>query len=213
MTLLPSGWDKVRPLFESPPATPPKAVVRPDSVSITATQLHTQNLEDVYRYVARRIKNREDAEDVTAEVFAAAFEALPRFRGEVEPRLWLLGIARHKVVDWLRKSGHRHEATWDTAEVPEEPTPRSADPSHALMLQERRLEMRELLAGLKGEQREALLLKYVEELSIDEISIVMGRSKAAINSLLQRSRATAFRQGRRYFLELSNPEAHSEVKS
>jgi RNA polymerase sigma-70 factor (ECF subfamily) len=185
------------------------------AAQITAAQLHARHLEDVYRYVARRIKGREDAEDITAEVFAAAFEALPRFRGDVEPRLWLLGIARRKVVDWLRKSGTRRELAWEDSgleEALEAATSRSAEPSQALVLQERRKAMHDLLSQLKDEQREALLLKYVEELSVDEIAVVMGRSKAAANSLLQRSRATAFKQGRRYFLEPSGSGEQREVQ-
>jgi DNA-directed RNA polymerase specialized sigma24 family protein len=71
---------------------------------LTATFLYEHYQEDVYRYVSRRVARREDAEDVTAEVFIAAFAGLSRFRGGCPPRLWLLSIARRKVVDlrWKR---------------------------------------------------------------------------------------------------------------
>src|SRR5438132_6978845 len=67
---------------------------------ITAGVLHERYLKDVLHYVLRRVPRPEEAEDITAEVFAAAFVALPRFRGHCPPYLWLLSIARHKIVDW-----------------------------------------------------------------------------------------------------------------
>ncbi len=187
-----------------------------------AAELHTLYLDEVYRYVARRMARREDAEDITAEVFAAAFEALPRFRGDVAPRLWLLGIARRKIADSLRRSGRRLETSWDTlagddtlpVTPPHTTTAHLPDPAHALARSEAKRAMRDVLAGLKEEQREALLLKYVEELSVEEVAVVMGRSKAAVNSLLQRARATAFRQGQAYFLPFlsdSSTTPESEV--
>jgi DNA-directed RNA polymerase specialized sigma24 family protein len=53
--------------------------------------------------VSRRVPGQEEAEDITAEVFAAAFVGLPRFRGHCPPYLWLLGIARRKIADALRR--------------------------------------------------------------------------------------------------------------
>ena len=186
------------------------------SSPLNATLLYERHLDDVFRYVARRLARREDAEDVCAEVFAAAFEALPRFRGDVEPRLWLLGIARRKVADALRRKTLRREvdfpAEWDEADPN-----RHASPPRALIREESRAAMHELLSKLKDEQREALLLKYVEELSVEEIAVVMNRSHAAANSLLQRARAAAFKGGRDYFLDFetsqSLPKPENEVKS
>jgi RNA polymerase sigma-70 factor, ECF subfamily len=66
--------------------------------SVTATLLYERYLEEVFRYVLRRVPRIEEAEDITAEVFAAAFEGLPRFRRDCSPYLWLLGIARRSAI-------------------------------------------------------------------------------------------------------------------
>src|SRR6478672_2528840 len=58
---------------------------------IDAGELHGLYLKDVFRYVSRRVPKQE-ADDITMQVFAAALEALPRFRGECPPRVWLLKI-------------------------------------------------------------------------------------------------------------------------
>lgn len=199
MTFLAPGWIKTR---HGETITEGR-----EAVALDATRLYEAHLDDVFRYVSRRLAARSDAEDVCAQVFAAAFEALPKFRGETAPRLWLLGIARRKVADALRRQCARREVEWPPELDVADPNG-ALSPSRALMREEGRAQIREVLAGLKDEQREALLLKYVEELSVAEIAQVMNRSHAAANSLLQRARAAAFQAGRAYFL----PNDSDEVK-
>jgi RNA polymerase sigma-70 factor, ECF subfamily len=175
---------------------------------IDAAELHRRYLKDVFQYIARRVPPQE-AEDITMQVFAAALQALPRFRGDCPPRLWLLRIAHGRVVDALRRRTARRE-TLASELVPGEA---GADPIAEAVASplegpeavferaEERREVRRLVEQLNPDQREALLLQYVEEMSIAEIAVVVGRSPAAVNSLLQRARATIFRLGRSYFLD------------
>src|SRR3954447_22969236 len=76
---------------------------------ISAAWLYERYLEEVHRYVLRRVPSVEECEDITAEVFAAAFLGLPRFRGQCSPYLWLLGIARRKIALALRRRAARRE--------------------------------------------------------------------------------------------------------
>jgi RNA polymerase sigma-70 factor (ECF subfamily) len=173
----------------------------------TAAVLHERYLDELFRYVLRRVSRVQEAEDITAEVFAAAAAGLPRFRGQVSPYLWLLGIARRKIADALRRRERRREELaseldegspegdplWETLVAVE-------GPEAALVRAEARGEVRALIAHLNGDQREAVLLRYMEQLSIAEIAVVMGRSEAAATGLLQRARAALYRHGRAYFL-------------
>ena len=183
---------------------PGEALCTAGSTPLTATALYERYQEEVFRYVSRRVSRREEAEDITTEVFAAAFAALPRFRGGCPPRLWLLSIARRKVMDLHRRRRRRPEvleseiADVDAA-LPEALSP-DEGPEEALQRAETARLLRGLMLELKEEQREALLLQYVEELPVAEIAVVMGRSPAAINSLLQRGRASLLRRGRSLLL-------------
>jgi RNA polymerase sigma factor (sigma-70 family) len=69
---------------------------------------------DIYRYALRRTGHIEDAEDVAADTFAAALDALPGFKGDSEPRIWLLGIAARKLADRARKRCRRPERSLST---------------------------------------------------------------------------------------------------
>jgi RNA polymerase sigma-70 factor, ECF subfamily len=175
---------------------------------ITAAELHERYLEDVFRYVLRRVPRLVEAQDITAEVFAAAFVALPRFRGHCPPYLWLLSIARRKIIDARRRRAARPEVL--TSELADEAggtdplwTALAAveGPEAALMRAEARRVLRDLLAELNADQREALLLHAMERLSVAEAAVVMGRSPASVKSLLQRARATLRRRGQAYFLD------------
>jgi RNA polymerase sigma-70 factor, ECF subfamily len=168
----------------------------------TAAELHERHLEDVFRYVLRRVASQEEAEDITAEVFTAAFEGLPRFRGHCAPILWLLSIARRKIIDAHRRRAARRETL--TSELVDEALHEALvaveGPEAAFLRMEARRVLGELVTRLCPDQREALLLHYMEGLTVSEIAVVMARSPASVKSLLQRARATLHQRGRAYFL-------------
>jgi RNA polymerase sigma-70 factor, ECF subfamily len=162
-------------------------------------RLHQQTLERVFAYVHRHCRRREDAEDLTAEVYVAAVAAIDRFRGEASVITWLISIARRKLVDEARRRGRRPEllevdlppgaadtaalAGWGESAAPE-------SPEAALERRETAAEVRRLVLALPEAQREALLLRCVEELSLAEIARVLGRSENAVKGLLHRAKAT-----------------------
>jgi RNA polymerase sigma-70 factor, ECF subfamily len=173
----------------------------------TADEWFERYLDDVFRYVLQRVHGIEEARDITAEVFAAAAAGLPRFRGECPPSLWLLLIARKQIALARRRREARRETL--ASELPLEGSGAEAawealaeveGPEAALMQAEARRVVRDLLAELSADQREAVLLQYVERLSVAEIATVMGRSPASVTGLLQRARTTLRKRGSRYFL-------------
>jgi RNA polymerase sigma-70 factor (ECF subfamily) len=175
--------------------------------AITAAELHERCLKDVYRYVLQRTASIEEAEDITAEVFAAATTGLPRFRGECPPYLWLLSIARRQIARAQRRRAVRRETLSSelaherpAAEALWEALAAVEGPEAALLRAEADRVLGQLLGQLNPDQREALMLHYMEQLSVAEIAVVMERSPGAVASLLHRARAAVYRQGWSYFL-------------
>jgi RNA polymerase sigma-70 factor (ECF subfamily) len=187
----------------------------------TAETLHETYLEGIFQYVARRVPRREDAEDITAEVFAAALISWPKYCSKVLPYPWLLGVARRKIIDARRRQEGRGffrrrevlasetssvaaadgtaDTVWDRLTTGLS-TPNSEAPEAQALLAERRKTIHDLVESLKEEQREALLLHYVEDLPVRDVALVLERSPAAVNSLLQRARQTLLEKGKTYFL-------------
>jgi RNA polymerase sigma factor (sigma-70 family) len=164
---------------------------------LTEETLHRCYLAPVYRFVFRRVPHRGDAEDITAETFAAAFAAMNRLRRSQDPELYLLGIARRKCIDHARRQKRQPEPEpLDEAQ----PTQEHGPLAHALQA-ERRQELWRYLAALPQDQRDALLLQHLEDLSVAQVAQVLGKSLGATNSLLQRARARVLALGGAYFLE------------
>lgn len=153
-------------------------------------------LDDVYRYCFARLGSREDAEDATMEVFLAANARPDRLLDASDPRLYLIGIARRKVVDVLRRRRRDRRPTYLERIEPTDGA-------------ERREVVHQALAALPEIQREVLILKYVQELGVLEIARVVRKSPQAVNSLLQRGRA-AFRHGAVGLFEGSSPRWRNE---
>lgn len=136
----------------------------------------------IYRYVAVRIRRREDAEDVTHLVFERIVGALPRYRHNGRPfAAWAFRIARNAVIDHQRRLR------------PTEPLGAIAEPTdgiglEALSLRDEEIrELRAAISHLTPDQREALALRYAAGLSADEAAQIMGRQAGTIRGLTFRA--------------------------
>ncbi len=110
------------------------------------------------------------AEDAVAETFLRAWNALPRYRPSGAPFVtWLYGIARHVVVDEVRRS----KRTIPTEQVP--------DGQH-LDHPEDGLELRRALSTLPSEQRKLIEMKYLLGLTNPEVAAALGKSVGAVNA-------------------------------
>jgi RNA polymerase sigma-70 factor (ECF subfamily) len=157
------------------------------------TELQRLFLDDVWRYVSSRLDRREDAEDVTMDVMAIAFEKIRNNKLVAEPKLWLLSIAKNKVADALRSKYRRRETSLLD-------TDQAEGQDHV-----RRFAVNEILDKMPEDHSQALVLKYVNGLSTEEVAAVMKRSPEATNSLLQRARGTFREMGKGSF-ELTEHE-------
>ncbi len=158
-------------------------------------QLLEEHLEPLYAFVHFRLGGRrEDVEDVVQETFAAALSGIGSFDGRSSLSTWLCGIAKNKIRASRSKARPRSleqaleesdpEIDAILAQVAREPLPEQ--------VLERR-ETRELvgatLSSLPPEYREALLHKYVEGLSTDELARRANKSSKAAESTLTRARS------------------------
>lgn len=137
---------------------------------------------EVYGYVAYRLAPDHDAaQDVTQEVFLAAWQRWGSYRGDGLVLSWLRGIARRKVADHLRVK-IRGRGPAETEGV--------ADPaaSGQTRLEERSLLLAQVMRLLPAEYVELLEEKYLEGLAVREIAQRRGRTEKAIESALSRAR-------------------------
>jgi RNA polymerase sigma-70 factor (ECF subfamily) len=149
-------------------------------------ELYENNFHRVYAFVARRVNDREEAQDVTAEVFHEALKNLGRFQWRGVPfAAWLLRIAANALADrWQRAArgvevraediseGGREAAAGDGVEV------------------ERRAMLFQLVERLPDDQRLVIMRRFVDQKSIREIAQELGRSEGAVKQLQFRALET-----------------------
>lgn len=149
-------------------------------------RLYDRALSEVYGYLLPRCGNESVAEELTAETFLAAVDAVRRGTVASLTVAWLVGVARHKLVDhWRRRSREERNMQVATEVTPVQ------DDSWDERLDARRA--RAVLAVLGTHHRAALTLRYLDGLSVPEVAGSLGRTVHATEALLVRARA-AFRQ-------------------
>jgi RNA polymerase sigma-70 factor (ECF subfamily) len=154
--------------------------------------MYGQALPRVYGYLLPRCGDTALAEDLTAETFLAAVTAADQPDPPEVSVAWLVGVARHKLVDHWRQAGREQRAL--AAGAPgdaavDDPWDAVVDASVAYAA----------LARLPGQQRAALTLRYLDDLPVAEVAAHLGRTLHATETLLVRARAALRRvyQGER----------------
>jgi RNA polymerase sigma-70 factor (ECF subfamily) len=148
--------------------------------------LYDRALPEVYGYLLRRCDATAVAEDLTAETFLAAVAAVQKGAVPQLTTAWLIGVARHKLVDhWRRKARDERNLQAVADEPVAEDDPWEAHLNAAVA--------HEALARLGAHHRVALTLRYLDGLPVAEVADQLGRTVHATEALLVRARL-AFRR-------------------
>jgi RNA polymerase sigma-70 factor, ECF subfamily len=141
-------------------------------------QLYENNFERVYAFIVRRVHDRDQAQDLTADVFHSALKNLPRFEWRGTPfAAWLYRIAANVVADHGKYAARLEAAK--LLEIREDH--RSSDEDVAEV--EHRARLFKLVDKLPDDQRRVITMRFASQKSIEEIAKDMGRSEGAIKQL------------------------------
>lgn len=141
----------------------------------------TRHQDSVYGFALRMLNHPQDAEDAAQEAFLRFFKTAERFRQQSSLRTYLLRITRNICIDTFRKK--RPELLDEIPETPDLDTP--------LTLLEGALTQKSIedaVEKLPVNQRMAILLRHVEQMSYHQIATAMEISLGAVESLLFRAR-------------------------
>lgn len=143
-------------------------------------RLYDHYVQPLYRYILSRTGSVAEAEDITAQTFLAALEALGRYRHHGYFSAWLFSIATNKMVGAFRKQ--RRDVPLDSLDQ----LSASADLLQQVSAGERSAALQQVIRSLPGNERELLSLRYVAELSFAEMAALLGRSEPATKKALYR---------------------------
>jgi len=153
-------------------------------VSSAFRAFYDDALPEVYGYLLHRSGGvRTVAEDLTQETFLVAVRAVQRGDSEMVTVPWLIGVARHKLLDHFRgraRDSRKLRLLQGAAAVDDEMVDWQRQPSREQALA--------ALAELPPSQRAAMVLRYFDDLPVPEVARALGRSVHATESLLARGR-------------------------
>ncbi len=156
-------------------------------------QLYRQYVDRVYSMVFHQVnQDKSVAEDIVQETFLSALKSIGKFRGKSKLYTWLCSIAYHKVADFYRQQGRQarrgeQSPGIDAAELEQI---KDSEPlaSSKVESEENRQVIEQALLSLPLDYRQVLIFKYVEQMPVTEISLVMRRSPKSVEGLLARAR-------------------------
>jgi RNA polymerase sigma-70 factor (ECF subfamily) len=151
------------------------------------------------------VHNRQDAEDVTQDVFIEIFQSIHNFRGDAKLGTWINRIAINRSLDLLRKKKRKKRMAQmrnllSLPETVEEPaTADSTLPDHIYEQQERAQILRNAVNSLPENQAIAITLSKYRDFDNAEIAEIMGLTLSAVISLLHRAKKNLYRRLFRYY--------------
>jgi RNA polymerase sigma-70 factor (ECF subfamily) len=160
-------------------------------------QLLERHQTQVFRTCLGFVHRKEDADDLTQEVFIQAYQSLHSFKGDAEFSTWLYRIAVNRSLNYVRDQQKR--SIFDRLEsffVGEKsdrslPVPSTdPNPEQQLLLNEEQQMITKLLNKLPEKQRVAFVLSKYDDMSQREIAAVLQTTEGAVEALLQRAKKT-----------------------
>ena len=160
-------------------------------------ELVREHQDRVYDLLVRMLGDREEALDLSQEVFASVHASVARFRGESRLSTWIFRVAKNHCLNRLKylQRRHRHRST-EISSVPEgvlEACAPSRRPDENLAERELRALVHRGIALLDEEHRLLLVLRDIEGLSYHEIADITEQPEGTVKSRLHRARASLAR--------------------
>jgi RNA polymerase sigma-70 factor, ECF subfamily len=145
--------------------------------------LYDRHVVRVYRHIYYMVGRPAEAEDLTAQAFLQAWEAIERYQIRGAPFVsWLLRIAHNLAVSHLRSKREGSELPETLVDVS-----RHGNPEEEAQRQAESERVREAILRLRDEQQRVIMLRFVDDLEYREVAEIVGKSVAAVRVIQHRA--------------------------
>ncbi|MCK4781618.1 RNA polymerase sigma factor [Candidatus Parcubacteria bacterium] len=145
-------------------------------------ELYDDNVENIYRFIYLKVNSDDIAKDLTSETFTKVWKSLNNGQKFDNSRAFTFQVARNLIIDHYRG---KNKTTIPLSECSEMSDP-SSDIEKRFQLSSDIDEIKIALSGLKDEYREAITLRYVEDMPISEVAKILGKKQGTVRVILHR---------------------------
>ena len=152
-------------------------------------KVYDENVKEINRFVYFKIGNREEANDLTSVIFLKAWHHIQNKTLEDAStlRALLYKIARTSIIDYYREAGGRQVASLDDEENPIDVIDDAISPQDIMDSASNLQLIMKHLNRLKDEYREVIIMRFINDLSLEEIAEISGKKKGNVRVLLHRA--------------------------
>ena len=144
--------------------------------------LYERFFDQIYRYVSFKSGSRDEAEDITGDVFVKMLESIHSFKWQGHPfSSWLFRIAHNLIVDYFRRAARKKTVPLEAAAATVGTTPDDID--RVVETNLTMAEVRVAMQGLTSLQQEVISLRFAGGLSVSETASALGKNDNAVKAL------------------------------
>ena len=152
--------------------------------------------DSVFNMAMYITKNREDALDVSQEVFLKLWRTLESFRGECSIKSYLMKLTKNAALDLKRRNSYRQTVSLtmendegESSQLDIADTSEDANPQEAYLRRERIERVRRAISELDEEHRQVIVMREINGMSYREISDALGINEGTVKSRINRARS------------------------
>ena len=167
-------------------------------------EIYETNFKYVYSFVFLRLAaNKEATEDIVQETFISAMKGFASYKGSSSYKTWLCGIAKNKILNYYRNTIQKENFVYsEEIDYIED----KQDIEFMVINLETRKVILETLNNLKPVYKYVLILKYIDDYSVNDIAKYLYKTPKSIDGLLQRSKVSFKKE----FMKISGDELYDK---
>ncbi len=152
-------------------------------------KVYDASVNDIYRFVYFKIGSREEANDLTSIIFLKTWNHIQNNSLEDSKtlRALLYKIARNAIIDYYREKSHKITASLDDEDNKIEVVDEAPEPQEKMDAAANLALIKSKLPQLKEEYREVIIMRFISDLSLEEIADISGKTKGNVRVLLHRA--------------------------
>jgi len=147
-------------------------------------EIYHKYYKNVYNYIAFRINNHHDVEELVSTVFEKTIRNWKKYNPNLSMEAWLISIAKNTSIDYLRRKMRKHFVTLDS--IIEFISP-SRQPEEVVVMGEENRVLMVAMTKLKDKERQILSMKFATDLKHSEIAYILNISESNVGVITHRA--------------------------